>query len=290
MFFIVPNKTHQATDDDKAKTTLPAQQAETTKRRKRAVAEPEETASYYPKRNPKACDRCRLKKARCTGGRLCARCRQDGVVCTTTRDSKKPSMPPNPAYVHLVESQRDQLVQALSKILAHENTPDSSKLKQMLTDMGIAAEDIYPPPSTQDSASNDTSSDLIRQALDGWDKVFSDLDDNQIQAIETFCAVTPQTQDMFMSSDINMVPQNALLHQPDAYDERQTSASGEYNDIFFWDQDPAPLDQSLSCSCHDEALGNMRSTPPLGWSTAQYAEPDPSVSGVMGHLPQRRGG
>lgn len=86
--------------------------------------------SYYPKRNQRACDRCRLRKAKCTGGDVCEKCRRDGVICTTNRSPKNEQKPPSATYVQMVESQRDLLIQTLQKLSKSQDNskPDLEKI------------------------------------------------------------------------------------------------------------------------------------------------------------------
>lgn len=87
-------------------------------------------ASYYPRRTPKACDRCRIKKARCSAGRgPCTKCKRDGVICVTTAPSKSErTVKNNPAYVQMVEAQRDALVQALHRVLKEKGNSISCSI------------------------------------------------------------------------------------------------------------------------------------------------------------------
>ena len=77
-----------------------------------------ETAGYYPKRTPKACDRCRMKKARCSAGEPpCAKCKRDGVLCVTaSEDTRFSKLRQSPEYIRMVESQRDLLVSAVRRL------------------------------------------------------------------------------------------------------------------------------------------------------------------------------
>ncbi|KAF8426752.1 hypothetical protein EV426DRAFT_448059 [Tirmania nivea] len=58
-----------------------------------------EDSSRNPKRTPKACDRCRNKKTKCTGDSPCQRCRLDNTVCSFTnrRPKEGPSFNPQVA-------------------------------------------------------------------------------------------------------------------------------------------------------------------------------------------------
>lgn len=89
-----------------------------------------DVSCYYPKRNQRACDRCRLRKAKCTGGDFCEKCRRDGVVCTTNRNPKHDQKPPSAAYVQMVEAQRDFLIRTLEGLSRSEgpSKPDVEKI------------------------------------------------------------------------------------------------------------------------------------------------------------------
>jgi Fungal Zn(2)-Cys(6) binuclear cluster domain len=109
MFFIVPQAPPPGSPEDSSSRSSPHSL--------RTNAPDDAVACYYPKRTPRACDRCRLKKARCSVIRgACIKCKRDGVVCVTSAPTKPDSKIKNPEYVHMVEGQRDLLVQALHKI------------------------------------------------------------------------------------------------------------------------------------------------------------------------------
>jgi Fungal Zn(2)-Cys(6) binuclear cluster domain len=154
MFFITPQNRDAYHSSGEV---IPPTHDEPANKRKRGTLA-QDVASYYPKRVPKACDRCRMKKLRCSGGQLCAQCRQDGVVCVNTQPSKKGMIQNNPAYVQLVESQRDQLVQVLRQVLQSKDAAAaSSQLRSTLAGMGIDTASLLPsesdttPTSTQHS-------------------------------------------------------------------------------------------------------------------------------------------
>ncbi|EXJ68218.1 uncharacterized protein A1O5_08833 [Cladophialophora psammophila CBS 110553] len=146
MFFIVPERKGSnpppspPLDDPSAS---PPQ-----RKRQRLSPEAEEISGYYPKRTPKACDRCRLKKARCqwSVGKICDKCKRDGVICTTNRESKREPKPPNAAYVQLVESQRDCLLRAIGKIVEGGLSNDPAAMAKMLQELGISVQDLKRAP------------------------------------------------------------------------------------------------------------------------------------------------
>jgi hypothetical protein len=83
-----------------------------------------------------------LKKARCqwSRGKICDKCKRDGVICTTNRESKREPKTPNAAYVQLVESQRDCLLRAISRILEDGLVNDKTAMAKTLQDFGIRAD------------------------------------------------------------------------------------------------------------------------------------------------------
>ena len=144
MFFTVPESKHaelssSAPSDGKS----PSPQG--IKRQRVSPETEDKTCGYYPKRTPKACDRCRLKKARCqwnSNGKICEKCKRDGVICTTNRESKREPKPPNAAYVQLIESQRDSLLRAISTIMEGGLSNDRAAVAKILQDEGISAADL----------------------------------------------------------------------------------------------------------------------------------------------------
>ncbi|KIX05006.1 uncharacterized protein Z518_05878 [Rhinocladiella mackenziei CBS 650.93] len=149
MFFIVPEPKPQ----NSVPTPHPedSSQSPHSQKRQHLSPEEEESAGYYPKRTLKACDRCRLKKARCSGGKICEKCKRDGVICTFNRESKREPKPPNAAYVQLVESQRDSLLRALSKIFQTGVSNDPTAIAKIFQEVGIRVEDLKRAPKQRPS-------------------------------------------------------------------------------------------------------------------------------------------
>jgi hypothetical protein len=263
MFFIVPEKTEQ---NDHTLDDVP-QGLNLTSNKRKKPSPAVEAASYYPRRIPKACDRCRIKKSRCSGGQLCAKCKQDGVVCVTTTASKKGTLPQNPAYVHLVESQRDQLAQALHKILKSEETPASSKLRSTLAEMGIAT-DIFSLPRPLADPSDNTGAPISEQPEQrSWDEILSSLDGNQIQEIESFCASTPQMQGIFQPSQLE-IDSSGFLPQPfESQPFPEVSNTMDYGDAF-WNQDTMSHEGPWNWEAGDTGSGNVSN-----WSPDFTVEP-----------------
>lgn len=167
---------------------------------------PEAALNYYRKRSVRACDRCRLKKTKCSGGKICARCKQDGVVCVTTSISQKGDSAQNPRYTQLVESQRDQLARALQHILQNCDPSVSTKLKSLLADMGIATNHLNasagPVDANMAGEGPHQNPDPAMAAAASWQNVFDTLGDPQLQALESFCTATPEIQPWWPEMDI----------------------------------------------------------------------------------------
>lgn len=264
MFFIVPKNT---TSFQSSTVTTPSSLAASASKGKKVAIDPEEVASYYPKRITKACDRCRLKKARCSGGQLCKRCERDGVVCVTSRNSKRPALPQNPRYVHLVESQRDQLVQALCQILHSKDTPDSSKLKEILANMGIATESLQVPQPYSALASSEAPRISDKPPLKSWSDMVNDLNSNQLQLIESFCATTPQTQDTFVEPYPEIDYQNSSLQELNSQGPFQGSEPGHFADLCSWSKDVTMPDHYEAWEVKEDMSGaNASSTLPFAGS------------------------
>lgn len=179
MFFITPQKEH----------LVPFAESETRpgsskKRKQGQQPEPqpndEYVSGYYPRRIPKACDRCRVKKVKCSGGQLCRRCESDGVVCITTSNMAKEEAPVDPRQYHLVESQRDRLLQILSEILQGKNENEVAKLRGLLSNMGLSIKGlpIIPPTNKDTSASVMVNSDAFEQVPGPvWLELYNGLKD-----------------------------------------------------------------------------------------------------------------
>lgn len=201
MFFTAPQRS--VAQSSETLTLGPARKDSAPKRKRRITEENsedvEQVHSYYPKRIPRACDRCRLKKTRCSGGKICSRCKNDGVVCvTTTSNPKKEDTGRSSEYVHLVESQRDRLVQALQKVLEDSNSTDQARVRALLTDMGISTNHLPDhstvEPDVMASANNDNE-------IQAWDGMFDNLDTPQLEAIESLWSADPMSQGLDHMSD-----------------------------------------------------------------------------------------
>ena len=225
MFFIVPERKASSQPPSPAvdeSTTL----SPPTKRQ-RLSPETDETAGYYPKRTPKACDRCRLKKARCqwNNGKICDKCKRDGVICTATRESKREPKPPNAAYVQLVESQRDCLLHAVSKIFEDGSSKDPAAMVKMLQDSGIRVDDLKKAPR-RNQTDKPTHIDEIKTYKDpAW-----------IQALASTTAAKMNTS-AAESPPNTSIPQSYFDQPPHAdiqTDASQTlsSVAGEASSIF----------------------------------------------------------
>lgn len=114
--------------------------------------------SYYPKRNQRACDRCRLRKAKCSGGKSCEKCKKDGVICTTNRSAKMDQKPPSVAYVQMVESQRDFLLRALGK-LSKIQKPSRADVEKIILE-------LHAPMRTDEENAADANKEKLMAAND----------------------------------------------------------------------------------------------------------------------------
>lgn len=214
MFFITPTQSTSGTDAISARSpeSLHHEHNNKRKRSSRDREHEQSQSSHYEdsfdfqrKRVARACDRCRLKKTKCSGGSVCSRCKQDRVVCVTTPSAtKKGDIHQNPGYTHLVETQRDQLARALHRLLRTHGPTDSKNVKSLLAEMGITTDSIRLPEQPGPDSNGDTD-DIDRNntgdrgvlspsASQFWDDMFNDLSGPQIEAIESFCATTPQFQ------------------------------------------------------------------------------------------------
>ena len=233
MFFItrqkdeVPDPTMILGDDD---TSEPS-------RKRKHVTDVHDSgvSGYYPKRVQKACDRCRLKKVKCTGGQVCERCKTDAVVCITSADSAKASKPVNPEYLRLVELQRDQLVQALAQILRNQDEPAKSKLRSVLTELGISADSFPTPPENPDFVSETDVAAFNEMSPGTWADLFSIINGDEANAPNSFPADRPYSQDEMIPSDglPDQFNQTALL----ATDFPPSEVFPSYDDMHVWNPD-----------------------------------------------------
>ncbi|RPB19803.1 hypothetical protein L211DRAFT_590443 [Terfezia boudieri ATCC MYA-4762] len=76
-------------------------------------------ASRNLKRTPKACDRCRHKKTKCTGDSPCQRCRLDNTVCSFTnrRPKEGPSFNPQVAQKDAAMSMLYKCIEVMNRQL-----------------------------------------------------------------------------------------------------------------------------------------------------------------------------
>merc|ERR1711939_1002506 len=142
MFFITPQKEHLVYTSE----TGPEHGPSKKRRHQHYQPEPPSTqdvaSGYYPRRVPKACDRCRVKKVKCSGGKLCKRCESDGVVCITTVNSEEEQGPVEARQYHLVESQRDRLLHIISEILHGKDETEVARLRELLSNMGLSVKNL----------------------------------------------------------------------------------------------------------------------------------------------------
>lgn len=162
MFFITPQREHlvqfSETEPKQGPSKKRKQQLLYQHHQPAPQAIEEVIGGYYPRRVSKACDRCRVKKVKCSGGKLCKRCELDGVVCITTSMSARNEAPVEARQYHLVESQRDRLLQILSEILHGKDESEVARLRGMLSDMGLSAKSLS---SSLATINDDTQSVVV---------------------------------------------------------------------------------------------------------------------------------
>lgn len=152
MFFITPQKEHLLYTSEHGPEHSPS------KKRRHQHHQPEPpsiqdvASGYYPRRIPKACDRCRVKKVKCSGGKLCKRCESDGVVCITTSNLEGEQAPVEARQYHLVESQRDRLLQIISEILHGKDENEVARLRGLLSNMGLSVKNLPLSSTTTNDA------------------------------------------------------------------------------------------------------------------------------------------
>lgn len=141
MFFITPQEEHLVSSSD-----FVNGQSHSKKRKQHHELElqaaNEMISGYYPRRTPKACDRCRVKKVKCSGGKLCKRCEFDGVVCTSTGNSATEDASVGSRQYHLVEHQRDRLLEILSEIIYGKDENEVTRLRELLSNMGLSTKSL----------------------------------------------------------------------------------------------------------------------------------------------------
>lgn len=151
MFFITPQREQSSRID-----RFDLEQEPSKKRKKpdqQQQHNDEFTTGYYPKRAQKACDRCRLKKVKCSGGKLCKRCESDGVVCITASNPIKQETPVDYRRYHLATSQRDRLLEILFGVLNGKNEDEIANLHGELKNMGLSVQNLGPcSPAKQDES------------------------------------------------------------------------------------------------------------------------------------------
>lgn len=260
MFFIVPEV---KASDQPPSPPLSASSSPRPAKRQRLSPEADDQSGYYPKRTPKACDRCRLKKARCqwSQGKICDKCKRDGVICTTNRESKREPKAPNAAYVQLVESQRDSLLQAIRKILEDGLMNDQAELAKTLQDFGIRPDALKKvsrrPPEQQYTPAN----------LDYEAGIYQN--DCEIHALSDSCNAGTAT--VIPAAPSLTIPATGGT-QPECY------FSLPYSDLFL-SNDPLPTSSTEAGSSLDTML--LPSLDMADWLVSNPAEDNwPSSSNV----------
>lgn len=197
MFFTVPGQKDQPASLTSAAATTTTKAAEPPNKRRHSTLDEREgsrrASDSHCKRSARACDRCRLKKAKCSGGSICGKCRRDGVVCVTTLVPRKDEYLQCPEYVHLVESQRNQLALALQKVLEARKPSDITKMETLLADMGVAIDSFNFTNPLLDNSERQPSRrtpSSVQTISPCWDDVFNDLHGPQLKAMESFSLAT----------------------------------------------------------------------------------------------------
>lgn len=172
MFFIAPrNQPPQANEGRPHEAQDPAVPPN---KRKRLFQAHGDFSGYYPKRVPKACDRCRVKKVKCSGGVICVRCEADAVICVTSSATGKDTAPVNPEQLHLVESQRDRLVQILSRVLQRQDKTEAAKLRDILGSMGLSTQ-MLPTSNDGDPSADIDATTFDQLPQDIWLELYESL-------------------------------------------------------------------------------------------------------------------
>lgn len=269
MFFTTPRQSTSGTNTVSPRSPESVQEEHNNKRKRFSQdhdheqtesSHHEDSFDFQRRRVARACDRCRLKKTKCSGGSLCSRCKQDRVVCVTTPSAtKKGDILRNPGYTHLVETQRDQLARALYQLLRARGPTDSKDVKSLLAEMGITTDSIRLPqqPGLDNNGDSDDidrnntgDNDIVSpSASQFWDDMFNELSGSQIEAIESFRATTPQFQsllnnpeapsDPFSDADLGFDYDFTNLNQ---LDEPMSSSHGILNGL---DPQPSRTDTRL---------------------------------------------
>ena len=252
MFFITPQKEEVVKDVEIEPNDRPSKRRHQLLSQQSKQPEPHSSGDvaigYYPKRVPKACDRCRIKKVRCSGGQLCKRCGSDGVVCitTTTTNGAKEEGPVKAQQYHLVESQRDRLLQIIAKISDGKNDDEFAKLRELLGSMGLSMNDIpRSPDSTADAAEtivvDKAAFDAIPSPL--WTDLYNQLKNNEPLELWSKVDEMPVTE-ACPSSSTYLQPAIGLPHIADAFD---------FNDLVDWNS-PQHYDQTADTKGLDQNL------------------------------------
>ncbi len=201
MFFIPPSrKSSRSYEPDSNGADEPAESAQKKARLFRAS---DDSGGYYPKRVAKACDRCRLRKVKCSGGSICERCVVDAVVCVKSSDLTNDPTPINPARMRLAESQRDRLVQILFKIMQRQDENEAANTQEILTSMGLPVQRI---PQARDTASpavdlDDTRFGEVPQ--DVWQQLHEEFSDDDRAWLSSLYAENPGSSTEFSTDGVS---------------------------------------------------------------------------------------
>lgn len=250
MFFITPQKEQLVKNVETEPDDRPSKRCRQLSSQQSKQLQPQSSddvpSGYYPKRVPKACDRCRIKKVRCSGGQLCKRCGSDGVVCITTTNGDKEESPVQAQQYHLVESQRDRLLQIIAKIADGKNEDEFTKLRDVLSNMGLSMKNVSRSPETTENAAepivvDKAAFDEISNSV--WTDLYNQLRDNEPLELWSELDEMPVTT-ACSSSSTNPPPAIGLPHLADAFD---------FNELVDWNSSQ-PYDQTADTNSLDQTL------------------------------------
>ena len=249
MFFIAPRNESQADHGGPNGAHDPIRPPT---KRKRLFEAHGDFAGYYPKRVPKACDRCRVKKVRCSGGVICARCEADAVICVTSAATAKDTAPVNPEQLHLVESQRDRLVEILSKILQRQDEAEAAKLRDILTSMGLSMQ-MLPTGRKGDKPADVNATTLDQLPQDIWLDLYESLnarDDENLSA--SLSPADPTTEARDFTSGTLSLPNDSVSVQ-----DQPIGEAFQFDDLVRWSAFDSPSQQSSVPSHNGYSFGAL---------------------------------
>ncbi|OJJ72696.1 hypothetical protein ASPBRDRAFT_195371 [Aspergillus brasiliensis CBS 101740] len=106
------------------------------------------------KRVTKACQRCKVKKSRCSGDAPCESCKATNAVCTYREDRPKRHRVFTQSYVQLIEDQRDMLVRGIREL--YQRTVTGGSIKRIVSDRPLSVNDILYNLGIYDAPNDDS--------------------------------------------------------------------------------------------------------------------------------------